>query len=253
MPKKKKIVIGSVEVVGIIKTLSSALRELGHQVTTIASMDDSGFYQYEYDLNPDNLIYSYFKFKIKSRFLAQLITKYLSVFGKSINNKIRDKITEKIFLGVDVYIFVWKTVLQEDEQLLSYLKKKEIKIVSLFLGSDIRDYPAFKQKFNIIHWDFSDELNLPGTEAKKKKLALHEKYSDVIFSVPDQSIFAKRSYFHLQVPMQIQKFSRIIPNNEIPVVLHAPSKPELKGTDLILQTLEELKSEGVKFELKLIK
>jgi len=37
-----------------------------------------------------------------------------------------------------------------------------------------------------------------------------------------------------------------------PVIVHAPSSPKIKGTEIIIQVLERLKKEGIKFELRLI-
>src|SRR4029453_12289529 len=39
---------------------------------------------------------------------------------------------------------------------------------------------------------------------------------------------------------------------ETPVVLHVPSRRGTKGTDLILEGLRQLESEGVPFELRLL-
>jgi glycosyltransferase involved in cell wall biosynthesis len=41
-------------------------------------------------------------------------------------------------------------------------------------------------------------------------------------------------------------------DNHRPICLHAPSRRETKGTDLILRGMEQLESEGVSFELRLI-
>jgi hypothetical protein len=246
----KKILIGDTEIAGIINTLSVAFRELGHEVTTVSSKNR--YYNYQYDIDPENLVFTFFKNKFKSNKAAIFFKKLSKLFNKNFEEKFKSILIRRILSDVDVYVFVYSTNLWAEERQLNFLKKKGVKIISLFLGSDIRDYNAFKEKYNITHWDFSIEINRPGAEIKKNKLAFHEQISDAIFSVPDQSIYAKRSYFHLLIPMDTKKFNCNIPNNLIPIVVHAPSKPEIKGTDLILNALEELKREGVKFELKLI-
>ncbi|MCA0431401.1 MAG: glycosyltransferase [Bacteroidetes bacterium] len=248
--KFKKILIGDTEIAGIVNTLAIAYKELGYQVTSIASKNK--YYDYDYDIDPENLVFTFFKLKFKSIRVATFFKKLSKLISKSVEEKIKSILIRNILSNTDVYIFVYTTNLWEEERQLTYLKRKGVKIISLFLGSDIRDYVAFKEKFKISHWDFSTEINMPGTELKIKKLAYHEKISDAIFSVPDQSIYAKRSYFHLQIPMETKKFKCKIPNNSIPIIIHAPSKPEIKGTDLILKTLDELKNEGIKFELKLL-
>jgi glycosyltransferase involved in cell wall biosynthesis len=246
-----RILIGSIETAGIIKTLSRGLKSLGHKVTTVSS--SNVFYSYDYDIDPNKFIETYLPRKIKSKWLKNVLLNLINNLPDFFVNKIKSLFIRDLIRGIDLYIFVYGTVLWPDERFIKYLKANNKKIITLFLGSDIRDYQLFKKKFNISHWSFSEELNQPGGEGKLKKLRLHEKYSDAIFSVPDQSILAERSYFHLKIPMEIDRFKFNIPKNDEPVIIHAPSKPEIKGTDLIINTMEELKKEGLNFKFKLIR
>jgi glycosyltransferase involved in cell wall biosynthesis len=43
-----------------------------------------------------------------------------------------------------------------------------------------------------------------------------------------------------------------IPNNPRPLVIHAPSHRGIKGTDIILQAVAQLKKEGVDFDFQLV-
>lgn len=162
-------------------------------------------------------------------------------------------ISKKIFDAHDVFIFIWAgEYLMRNGKDLELLKQKGKKIVSILVGSDVRYPEAFQQEFN------TDTVGWP---AKYKKSFSHynqvirkvELYSDLIFSVPDQAGLAIRSYDHFPIPLIQERYQFNWPDNDVPVVVHAPSAPALKGTDIILDTLDQLKNEGVKFNLHFIK
>jgi glycosyltransferase involved in cell wall biosynthesis len=83
-------------------------------------------------------------------------------------------------------------------------------------------------------------------DKKKSYVNIAETYSDLIYSVPDQAGLQTIPYYHLQIPIDLNRF--IFKNNErkVPNVLHLPSEPWKKGTDIIENTINELIEEGVK-------
>jgi hypothetical protein len=245
-----KILIGASDVCGLIHDLGEEFRKNGHKVTTV-SWNKNRFYKYKYDLDPENLTHDYILLKTGSSLLSSFFSSLVNLGGKKIRDGINSLVIRNLLSETDCYIQIY-TSLWEEERQLKYLKRNNKKIITLFVGSEIRDYNLFKQQYNLKRWSFTEEMNHPGASAKLKKLKLHEKYSDAIFSVPDQSISASRPYFHLQIPLKTEKFTFHIPEREIPIVLHAPSNAFVKGSDLILETLEKLKKEGVQFELRLL-
>ncbi len=246
-----KILIGASDICGMIHDLGEEYKKQGHKVITVAS-NQNKFYTYNYDIDPENLLHSFIKFKTNSPRTAKILSSCILFFGNKIRDVANSIIIRYLLSQTECYIQVYHSSLWEEERQLNYLHKKGKKIISLFVGSDIRDYYLFKEKFNIRRWEFNDEVNRPGRIAKERKLRLHEKYSDSIFSVPDQSMLSKRPYFHLQLALKTEKFNFNIPARDIPIVLHAPSNPLVKGTDLILETLEKLKLEGICFEFRLL-
>jgi hypothetical protein len=54
------------------------------------------------------------------------------------------------------------------------------------------------------------------------------------------------------VPLDLSQYKFNVPSRIRPLVLHAPSVPEAKGTDIVLNVIKELKEEGLEFEFRLI-
>jgi glycosyltransferase involved in cell wall biosynthesis len=82
------------------------------------------------------------------------------------------------------------------------------------------------------------------------KLRSAEKYADLIYSVPDQMGLAIAGYNHLWIPIDASKFFFKNNKRKVPKVIHIPSEPYLKGSDVIMKSLSELKEEGLKFEIE---
>jgi hypothetical protein len=79
-----------------------------------------------------------------------------------------------------------------------------------------------------------------------------EKYSDLIISDPDCSQLQTRPYMRSNVPLDLSEYRFNVPCRKKPLILHAPSVPEAKGTDIIINVINELKEEGLEFEFQLI-
>jgi glycosyltransferase involved in cell wall biosynthesis len=161
-------------------------------------------------------------------------------------------ITKKIFAQHDVFIFLWAgDYLMRNGKDLEVLNKMGKKVISIFVGSDVRYPDAFEQEFggNIGEWpsNYKKPYSYYNRIVRQAEL-----YSDIIFSVPDQAGIAIRPYHHFPIPLELEKYKFHWSDRDIPVIVHAPSAPALKGTDVILATLERLKEEGLQFELKFI-
>ena len=79
-----------------------------------------------------------------------------------------------------------------------------------------------------------------------------EKYSDLIITQPDTGQLLTRPYMRGNVPLDLSQYKFNVPSRIRPLVLHAPSVPEAKGTDIVLNVIKELKEEGLEFEFRLI-
>ena len=61
---------------------------------------------------------------------------------------------------------------------------------------------------------------------------------------------ALRPYHHLQIPLKMEMFEFSVPGRSIPLIVHAPSEPYVKGTDVIEAALATLREEGIAFEFR---
>jgi glycosyltransferase involved in cell wall biosynthesis len=242
-----KIFLGSSDTGGIIHILGEALKNKNHEVITASY--DYIFQNYQYDYHPQNFLEEVTKNK-----LAKRIVLFLKKNAFRIYRALSEERKKSLLKNIDLYIYVWCPFLETDEKLLQFLKQNNIKVITLFLGSEVRNYKTFISKFDLKDkWTFPDEILESNNSEKLKKLKIHEKLSDAIFSVPDQSIEATRPYYHLFLPIPLKDLNYNPKSRKIPLIIHAPTDPYKKGTDVILKTIEELRNEGLKFHFLLIR
>ena len=249
-----RILIGTVEIAGQIPILADGLRRLGHQVTTVIKERHSFFKDthYDVDISLDALPWP------NGNDTASQTKK---IARRNVN---RAAILAKVVPLVprhDVFFFLWAgTSLTEGNQEFPILKKMGKKIVTLVCGSDVRHSSGYSQLFAPLIKDQSfedwhairDDFASEPIERPLKDLRMAELYSDLILSVPNASILAVRPYQHFFVPINLSDYDENVSNRETPVVVHAPSDKGVKGTHKILSALEQLRSEGVRFDLRLL-
>src|SRR6185503_18207923 len=59
-------------------------------------------------------------------------------------------------------------------------------------------------------------------------------------------------YMHFYAPINLSRVRAKVPGREVPVVLHAPSRRDIKGTAEVMRALDELEREGVRFERRFL-
>jgi glycosyltransferase involved in cell wall biosynthesis len=139
-----------------------------------------------------------------------------------------------------------------DVFLLKFFRKK---IFFHYHGCDIkdRDYLFIKDKYSACRTCNPIKCNKNIKESK----AIAKKYADGVFlGTPDLIEFYPQGVW-LPPPIhidEIEKASEGIAVSECEKIriLHAPSEPELKGTEYVLKAVEELKKEGLPIELILV-
>lgn len=135
-----------------------------------------------------------------------------------------------------------------DLPLLRMLGKK---IIFTFHGSDCRT-PEAHAKHNPFSHLFFEHLT-PDVDRIAKSIAVISTYADHLAVVSAElrpyvpgSVVVERAFplagFAEQPAAQ----------REIPVLLHAPSRRSVKGTERIVEVLDTLKAEGVRFEFRMI-
>lgn len=143
----------------------------------------------------------------------------------------------------------------------SFLRRHGVKIVCYFTGSDIRSPKLMRQHEeksglpNIASYlRFSDPaLGTDAYEASRRRVGeIADEFADAIFTARVEQagyITSKTEPFLYFLPEEdivesLEKFDLI----GRPVVLHAPSSPVLKGTQLVRAAVAALQEEGIEFE-----
>ena len=143
----------------------------------------------------------------------------------------------------------------------AFLNRHGIRIACYFTGNDIRSPRLMKQlerdtgRPNIGTYlgEVNRVFDSPGYDDVKRRLAeAANRYADVVFNAEmDQQSYLEgdvHPFFYFQADAEVtddlSKFDRL----ERPVVLHAPSSPILKGTQVVRAAIAELRAEGYDFE-----
>jgi hypothetical protein len=235
-----KILILGFEHCNLISNLSTGFKDVTNAKVHTAVLSESKFYgssTYNYNLiKPDRRKGN--KYFTKLVYWSEILLWKLKLKAFKIFN----------YYHYDLYIFTWSTLFPDYSDLkgLNQIGKS---IIFLFIGSDIRWIEAFKQQYpdnSYKGFEKEDWIN-------KFRLARNaELYCNSIFSVPDQSGLLIRGYFHMFMPLALEKI-RYNPVCRVkPLIIHSPSKADLKGTDLILNVVDELRSEGLQFDFQFL-
>ena len=228
-----KVFHGITGAAGQPASIVAALRKEG--VDAVNYLVGSNKYGYEYDrmINPDGDLHST---------LFDLLQNELQEF--------------------DVFHFYFRSLFYAKQSLsfptgldLAFLRLAGKKVIVNFRGSEARLHSKFKElsPFNYVDED-PDNLTTKFPEDTQKK---YIEYVSAVASrvlVPDPELQSYVVGAEI-VPRSID-LSKWMPcpttNNDIPLIVHAPSRRVVKGTDRVMEVAQELKAEGLQFELKLI-
>lgn len=240
-----KVFVGTAEIAGMMHFLSEAFKADGHEVTTCVDNAGTGFFDFEYDicLSHPNLQNS-----SKNRF----VRKVRSVFDNYRAAIERKRIFDQQKDGHDIYIFIWNGFLPSSLRDYRYLKSKNKKVISIFLGSDIRHVSSFVQEYKLDISTWEQWFHTTDINDQLFRLRKAELYSDAIFSIPDQSGLAIRPYHKMYIPFDLSGFEANIPGRSIPKIVHIPSRSGIKGTAFILEAMNDLRAEGLQFEFSYV-
>ena len=246
-----RIFLGLSEISLIQNELAKGLRLLGHQTQTVLWKRNINYQDFDYDFVVDE----HSGIKPESGIIERYIRRYAAIGykipGWIINN--------------DVFIFIFADSMLPfylDYPIIKLLGKK---IISIFCGTDVRYWFAYQQEMEQLkvieavspflnsiknrqgnHY-YGDRL-----QEKLFRVRTAEKYSDLILAQPSFAQLFTRPYMQFNLPIELSGYGFNIPNREVPVILHSPSNRNLKGTTQILETIEQLKNEGLKFDFRFI-
>jgi hypothetical protein len=178
------------------------------------------------------------------------------IIRDSFKNELKGYIWEKALKECDVFFFMWYSFKSDYSDYIE-LKSRGKRIITNFVGSDIRWKPAMEQEFAMYSLPpaeyGSDVYRWMNLARQLHYLRTAEKYSDVVLSLPNQAQLALRPYYNFYYPVVMDK----IPENtrqrkHNPIVMHAPTNKEFKGTSHVLEAFARLKKEGIEFQERLV-
>ncbi|WP_186576726.1 glycosyltransferase family 4 protein [Aquibacillus kalidii] len=153
----------------------------------------------------------------------------------------------------DIFHFHFGETFFPDKRDLAMLKRASKKLVVHHHGSDIRLLSVAKQNNPYIR------VKPEWTEEKiNENLAILSNYIDhAIVQDHELETYISGVYKNVHViphAVDVTKFKPSYPKVEkgIPLVVHAPTMRDLKGTEFILNAVSELKRSGMAFQFKLI-
>lgn len=240
--KTKKIdwVFGVEEVASILRNTSSSIPN-----SLSINFGNHRFYDFNYDYNFSN--------KNKLIFMIERI-----LFGPILLAKF-----SHLSSG---FFYIWSSrflinKIDDGEYEYSFLKKKDKLIVNFFVGSDIRS-PQKAMEFakergdevtsNYYYLSSPHRLNKTYEEMIKNRCEITEKYSNMIITskVDQASYFIKKTYpfIYFYPDKDFHKNDKKYQNIKTLKVVHAPSSPIIKGTQLVRSAILRLKKENYIFE-----
>ena len=156
----------------------------------------------------------------------------------------------------DTFFFIWNSFAADFSDYAT-LKSLGKKIITLFVGDDVRWVPAMTQEFNrygLPPIEYDQGYHNPGDlpVQKLQYLRVAERFSDVVYCHPGHAQLSLRPYFEGIVPIDLSSFDENSHQREHPLIVHAPSSSATKGTKYVLPVIERLREEGVPFTFELI-
>ena len=242
-----RVFIGPVEIAGHYARLASGLRELGVDAVAV---DLSGHpFRYEDARQHSPVIRLAVAVANRSRRPGgPMVAK---AFWRGLEMIVRVILLAWTLLRFDAYVFGFgSTILYGHElPLLRLLRKR---LVFVFNGSDAR--PSYVDGADMAaSLGRSTDDCIRMTRRKKDRIRRIERYADAIVSQPAFSHFFERpvvDFFRLGVPCGAPELDGVKRQDADTVrILHSPSNPEVKGSDRIRETVEELERAGMPLKL----
>ena len=248
--RKPRFFIGLVEVAGYYRGLKHGFEALGHHVTFV-NLENHRF-AYGGDDAKTPWVQWIRKTQAKKgkfwRFLNQLGRMFLMLWAMQRH---------------DAFIFASNTSFLANQADLKWLKRFGKTIIFQYHGSDDRppylDGSAMAQdKHRTI------QTCIEMTHRKKQTLQRVEQYADYLISIPPQGHLHERPFIQwlrLGLPIVPQMIHQHGPqkqnthlneeteNKAIVNILHCPSHPQAKGSDIIRQVVRDLQTEGYPIHL----
>jgi glycosyltransferase involved in cell wall biosynthesis len=238
------VFIGPVEIAGYYTRLAGALREVGVDAVAI---DLSGHaFRYEVSSATNRWVRMATLATVRTEAAKGRARRLLWRAAKIVS---RIPLLIWALIRFDAFIFGYGQTLFDGRE-LPLLRAAGKRIVFVFNGSDAR--PPYVDGADM---GASKGMSIPACVAlarrKKERLRRIERYAHAIVSQPAFSLLFERpvvDFFRIGVPWIPGAVVEPHPGGTVRIV-HSPSDPEVKGSDRIRQTVDELRAEGRDLEL----
>jgi len=234
--REDRVFIGFHEIANVIQSISECLAETYSSVRAVIITNP--FYGMENVPRKQNLLLKYFQ---GDRGIRTLLFECILPFRL---------ITE--IVKNDLFVIIWNRSfmpLSIDYLLLKLAGKQ---LVLIHCGDDVRYRPMQR----IIDAEVGHR-SWPSAEASLYQFFMSLYYQTLseslasVISHPDQSTFQSGALFHFRFPQKalLAESKRA---SVRPLILHCPSDRSVKGTDVVLSAIHDLREQGLKFDFELI-
>jgi len=232
---------------GVMNGMAKGLRNLGHHVTTMVFERELYTPALGYDIERGRELLKHYNYYRAPRLIRGLAWRADVAFGHLING-----LYTPSYLDHDVFV-VFAAPWETEVVLYPILKALKKKVVIYYVGSEARHVDAFTQEFGVDASRWGSDIHRDPFNAKLRRVRLDELHADTMYSLRDIAGLQVRPYYHAFLPLDVMgEIETHVCDREHPVILHAPSRMDIKGTSIITQAIEELRADGLRFEFKVL-
>jgi len=184
--------------------------------------------------------------------------KYWSYKHSIINRLIKYYYFFKHTLLYDVFFFNTRSTLLSRKLDLNILRLLGKKTAMIYVGCDIRDknyYLSSSEKYTVCKNCSTNYQQLVRCtmEEKISESAVIQKYIDAPFSHPFDAEILNGKFNYLYLLLELEKYEPHYKVNKKIKIVHLPSDDGIKGTNYIIEAVEQLKNVNNEFEFLLIR
>ncbi|HNT55358.1 MAG TPA: glycosyltransferase [Anaerolineaceae bacterium] len=245
-----RICVGLTEIAGIAATYAGGFRQLGHEVYSVVTTRNPYYLDAAYDCVIDDWV----GWTGKEVGMAAKARRALA------RRRTQVRIFETLESRTDLFIFLFGSSFLPGYADYRRICRSGARLVSVFLGSDIRHWYPFQQEMQALGMEaevrpFIDGIRareIEGLAIKRRRVQAAERYASLILSQPGNGQLQTRPYRRMTIPLDLSQYRCQIPLRRRPRVLHIPSWRVGKGTAEILAAVEALHGAGVEFDFQLV-
>jgi len=274
----QRIFIGLKDIANQVTTYAKGFQSLGYRTYTIVWSRNYFYPDAQYDVVIDDVVGPPLQFVDPclgiSKKALYWIKRQMFIFRKFLS----------CMITCQIFIFFWGTSFLPRYWDYPILKLFGKKIVCVFCGTDIRYWHAYEQEARSLglekevesfltflkraaytqstflfppirlrpYIDFTSDCPDDFFSLKARTVRMAERYANLILSKPNMGQLQVRPYMKKPDPLDLSEYRFNVPERQVPVVLHCPSNPEVKGANRIISAVDQLKRGGIRFEFKMV-